>query len=209
MADDTHKQFQIDNSCEFVTNVPHASHMGGVWERQIRTVRNVLQGILKEHGSRLDSSSLRTLLYEAASIVNSRPLGDMLDETKEVLTPNMLLTMKSDVMLPPPGNIEENDVYSRKRWLKVQALSNLFWRRWKNEYMANLQKRQKWVKPRRNIQIDDVVLVKDDTVPRCEWPLGKVTEITETKDGLVRSAKIELSDKKVVCRPIHQLVYLC
>ena len=32
-------------------NVPAASHMGGVWERQIRTVRNVLSAILERNGA--------------------------------------------------------------------------------------------------------------------------------------------------------------
>ena len=36
------------NNCDwfsFKMNVPSASHMGGVWERQIRSARNVLLGI--------------------------------------------------------------------------------------------------------------------------------------------------------------------
>ena len=35
-------------------NPPGATHMGGVWERQIRTVRRILSTILREHGNRLD-----------------------------------------------------------------------------------------------------------------------------------------------------------
>lgn len=34
--------------CEFVMNTPSASHMGGVWERQIRTIRSVLTSILDQ-----------------------------------------------------------------------------------------------------------------------------------------------------------------
>ena len=60
---------------EFKMNVPHASHMGGVWERQIRTVRNVLSVLLDQHGSQLDDESLRTFMTEAESIVNGRPLA--------------------------------------------------------------------------------------------------------------------------------------
>jgi hypothetical protein len=36
--------------------------MGGVWERLIRSVKGVLEGILLESHSRLDSSSARTVL---------------------------------------------------------------------------------------------------------------------------------------------------
>ena len=48
--------------------------MGGVWERQIRTVRSVLTGLLQHHASQLDDESLRTLMIEVQAIVNSRPI---------------------------------------------------------------------------------------------------------------------------------------
>ena len=59
---------------EFKMNVPHASHMGGVWERQIRTVRSVLSPLLDNHESQLDDETLRTLMVKTEAIVNSRPL---------------------------------------------------------------------------------------------------------------------------------------
>ncbi|XP_064644719.1 uncharacterized protein LOC135498392 [Lineus longissimus] len=43
-------------------NVPHASHMGGSWERMIGTARNVLSALLMNHGQQLDDELLRTLL---------------------------------------------------------------------------------------------------------------------------------------------------
>ena len=55
-------------------NTPSASHMGGVWERQIRTVKSVLMSLIKSSPRVLDSETLRTFLVEAESIVNSRPL---------------------------------------------------------------------------------------------------------------------------------------
>lgn len=63
-----------EKQCEFVFNAPSASHAGGVWERQIRTVKNVLNATLMQGAGRLDDASLRTLFYEAMAIVNSRPL---------------------------------------------------------------------------------------------------------------------------------------
>lgn len=38
--------FLSKKQCEFVFNAPSASHTGGVWERQIKNVRNILNGIL-------------------------------------------------------------------------------------------------------------------------------------------------------------------
>ena len=79
--------------------------MGGVWERQIRSVRNIISTLLSQLGTQLDDESLRTFMCEAAGIVNSRPLtpGSLNDPlSDEPLTPNHLLTMKSKIVLPPP-----------------------------------------------------------------------------------------------------------
>lgn len=83
--------FLAEKQCEFVFNAPTTSHSGGVWERQIRTVRNILNAILLLCPGRLDDSSLRTVFYMAMSIVNSRPLTvSEIDNTDslEPLTPN-------------------------------------------------------------------------------------------------------------------------
>ena len=62
-------------------------------------------------------------MIEAEAIVNSRPLttDDLTDpDSQDVLTPNHLLTMKSSIILVPPGNFQRADVYSKKRWLRVE-----------------------------------------------------------------------------------------
>ena len=127
---------------DFKFNTPKASHMGGVWERQIRTVRNVLNAILHKNGYQLNEESLRTFMCEAESIVNSRPLTvDNLSspDCPEPLTPNHLLTMKSKIVLPPPGVFQTADMYLRKHWKRVQHLSNEFWTRWRKEFLHALQ----------------------------------------------------------------------
>ena len=48
--------------------------MGFVWERQIRSARNILSSLMKTHGASLDEESLNTLFVEVEGIVNSRPL---------------------------------------------------------------------------------------------------------------------------------------
>jgi hypothetical protein len=115
------QKFLFEKNCdwiEFKMNVPSASHMGGVWERQIRTVRNVLATLLDNAGTQLDDESLRTLMCEAETIVNCRPLTiDNVGspDSLELLTPNHLLTMKSKVILPPPGEFQRADVYLKRR----------------------------------------------------------------------------------------------
>jgi len=59
---------------KWIKNPPAASHMGGIWERQIRSARRILSGLLKTHAASLNDESLRTLMIETEAIVNSRPL---------------------------------------------------------------------------------------------------------------------------------------
>ena len=217
------QSFMADRQCEFVMNTPHSSHAGGVWERQIRTARSILCSLMQEAKGRLDTSSFRTFLYEVMYIINSRPLTTETSSdplSLEPLTPNHVLTMKSNIAYPPPGNFVKEDVYLRKRWRRVQYLSEQFWSRWRKEYLQNLNKRQKWCTPRRNIKLGDIVLVHDKESPRNKWPLAMIIEVIEGSDGLVRRARVRMGTSKldgrgkrtsspsVLERPIQELVLL-
>ena len=185
------QQFLLKRECdlfEFKLNTPTASHAGGVCERMIRTVRSVLDGLLEQHGTQLDEESLRTLLCDVECIVNSRPIAGTNTPEEEPLTPNHLLTMKTRVLMPPPGEFQRNDIYLVKRWRRVQYLTNCFWERWRKSYLMSLQERQKWNKPRRNIQVGDIVLKKDQSIARNHW---------KTEDGLVRKVKVVVGDAKL------------
>ncbi|XP_037394566.1 uncharacterized protein LOC119263501 [Pygocentrus nattereri] len=215
--------YLADNQCDFQMNTPHSSHTGGVWERQIRTVRSVLSTVLADSAGRLDDTSLRTFFYEAMSIVNNRPLtvDNISDPTSlEPLTPNHLITMKSSVPLSPPGRFIREDLYAKKRWRRVQYLSEQFWHRWRKEYLSNIALRQQWHAPRRNVAVGDIVILKEEDVPRNEWKLAKVVEALEDDDGLVRKVTVQIGERKlekkgerlnqpsIVQRPIQKLVVL-
>ena len=124
---------------EWIFNPPAASHMGGVWERQIRSVRKILAGILHENGEQLDDESFRTMLCEVEAIVNSRPLTFPSTDLNDLnpISPSNILTMKTKIILPPPGVFQREDLYARRRWRRVQYLANLFWTRWKKEYLVS------------------------------------------------------------------------
>ena len=186
-------QFLLKEGCDYShyevkLNAPSASHTGGAWERQIRSVRRILGPLMHQAGSQLDDESLRTFMCEAAAIVNSRPLTvDNLNDPTSLapLTPNHLLTMKTRIILPPPGRFQHTDVYSRKRWRRVQYLTNEFWTRWRNEFIQNLQQRQKWIRPQANLHIGDIVIVKDDNLPRNQWLLARIVEVFPGSSSLL------------------------
>ena len=90
-----------------------------------------------------------------------------------------------------------------------------FWRRWMEEYL-NLIERLKWMTPRRNLAVNDLVLVVDPATPRGEWPIGRV-EIRPALDGVARSGTATWSgqkwpEKDTICkytvRPVVKLFLL-
>ena len=213
------RQFMLQNDADiqFVFNPPSASHFGGVFERQIGAIRRVFEGILQEFGSSLNAESLTTFLYEATAIVNARPLAcvNINDETLEPLTPNHLLTGKARIVVSPPGTFVKDDMYLIKHWRRVQYLANLFWTRWRSEYLSKYHQRSKWTTTTPNFQPGDIVLVIDDALPRSKWKMGRLVSVNISEDSNVRSARVKIvssTENKLssteLDRPIHKLIRL-
>ncbi len=104
----------------------------------IGAARPIIEGILCEHGSYLDDKGLMTVMSEAASVINSRPLNvnNISDpQSLEPVTPNHLIIMKSKIIPHPLAaeNAESCDLYASKQWRRVQYMINLFWSQWKRE----------------------------------------------------------------------------
>ena len=74
MDDEKIKAELLKENIDWIRNPATASNFGGVWKRQIRSVRNIMAALMKQHGHSLNDESLRTLLCEAEAVVNSRPL---------------------------------------------------------------------------------------------------------------------------------------
>ena len=123
-------------------NPPASSHMEGVWERQIRSTRNIMLSLLNTNGKSLKDESLRTLLAKTKSVLNFRPLTlDTLGnvQTEPPLCPSNILTMKSKVFLPPAADFN----------CCIQHVANEFWVRWRKLFLWTLPTRSKWKKMRK------------------------------------------------------------
>ena len=195
-------------------NPPHASHFGGVWERQIGTIRRVLDSMFAELGkTQLTHELLITLMAEVTGIVNARPFDAVHSDVDDPqpLSPAMLVTMKTRPLGPPPGTFLPVDLYAVRRWRRVQFLADQFWVRWRREYLQSLQPRKKWNQPQRNLTEGDVVLMKEHGEYRNDWPMGRITEAIKSEDGIVRKASVTImrdGKKKIMLRPIKELVLL-
>lgn len=155
----------------------------------IGVTRHVLEAVLADVPSRhLTHKVLTTLMAEVSAIVNARPLVPVSSnpEAPEILTPATLLTQKSQQLKQPVGEI--------KQWKRVQHLANVFWSRWRKEYLPTLQPRRKWQDKSRNLQEGDLVLLCSKDAPRNDWPLARVTKAQPDRDGKVR--KVDLITAK-------------
>ena len=189
-VEDEHvKKYLYDTGTVWVFNTPHSSHMGGVWERLIGVARRILDSMLLDV-SNLTHEILVTLMAEISAIVNSRPLVPVSydEEFQEILCPATLLTHKFDLD-QHQIQLDVKDMY-RSQWKRVQHLADTFWLKWKREYLQTLQPRKKWLNEKNNLQIGDVVLMRDNDVGRTSWPIVKVERVFPSDDGFVRKCEV-------------------
>ncbi|VDI10320.1 Hypothetical predicted protein [Mytilus galloprovincialis] len=69
------------------------------------------------------------------------------------------------------------------------------------------QQRSKWQREERDVEIDDIVLVADERIQRGQWPLGRIVEVTRSRDGHIRSCVVKTSQSHIL-RPINKLCLL-
>jgi len=195
-------------------NPPHASHMGGAWERLIGIARRILDSmLLNSHGQKLTHEVLCTFMCEVCAVMNSRPIAPLSadPENPEVISPAMLLTQKTEGLQPLTTSMDMKDLY-RSQWRYVQLLSNTFWKRWRNGYLQTLQTRCKWTEERPNVKVGDVVLLKDTEVHRNQWPLGIVTRtFPSDSDNNVRTVELRVTRGEKTAtyvRPVTEMVLL-
>ncbi len=182
-------------SCTWVFNPPPASHMGGAWERMIGIARRILDCMLLEQKrSHLWHEVLTTLMAEVTAIMNARPLIPVSSDPESllILTPAMLLTCETGSAPPPPSGSFEETHLIREGWKQVQGLADMFWNRWKREYLKTLQLRHKWQGKRPNLQEGDIVLLKANQAKRYQWPTGLITKTFPGEDGLVQKVQVKI-----------------
>lgn len=208
------KQYLYNDGTVWKFNSPHASQMGGVWERLIGVTRRILDSVLLDHGKvGLTHEVLVIFLPETSAIINSPPLSGVSSDPDLpfILTPNMLLTQKTDSMHERISCETDSKDLLRVQWKRAQHLATIFWDKWKKEYIHTLQNRRKWHRTERNVQVNDVILLKDKDVHRNDWPLGIVTKVFPGEDDQVRKEEVKVSRNGRVSsyiRPVTEIVVL-
>ncbi|XP_052087654.1 uncharacterized protein LOC127724660 [Mytilus californianus] len=151
--------------------------------------------------------------FSCRAIMNARPLVPISSDPNSpfILSPNTLLTQKVSENIEDFSHLNTHDVYTNQ-WKFVQVLADKFWTRWRQEYLQSLQTRRKWQHIKQNIQVGDLVLLKDNELHRNNWPIGLVERVFPGRDNLIRKVQLRVvRDKqhRVYVRPISQIVLLC
>lgn len=187
-------------------NPPASPHMGGSWERLVRSIKTILYKIMPSRSP--CDELLSSMLIEVENIVNSRPLVyvPVDEDTDEALTPNHFLVGSSSGM-KPMSVCSDNDILLKKSWLTSQQYANIFWKKWLTEYLPSLTCRTKWYDRTKPLCQGDLVIIVDPSLPRNVWLRGKVLETRLAEDGQVRSAKV-LTQCGILERPAAKLAIL-
>lgn len=185
---------------------PYSPHFGGLWEAAVKSTKRHLRRTIGEQ--QLTFEELSTLLCQVEACLNSRPLAALSDDPNDpsFLTPNHLINANSLCAVPEPGDEITYDA-GRRRWNLISRLLEGFWKRWRTEYLSQLQTLPKWQKARENLAVGAIVLLKDDLAPPTKWPLGRVVEVHRGSDGRVRVAVVKTATRTTT-RAIQRLVPL-
>ncbi|XP_058987780.1 uncharacterized protein LOC131806914 isoform X1 [Musca domestica] len=181
---------------------PAAPHVGGIWEAAVKSMKYHLKRIIGD--TKLTYEELSTVLSQIEAVLNSRPLHELGSGTEyiDTLTPGHFLIGRP--MLESPATIDEGNLGCLNRWKLLQRIKSHFWSRWKEEYLTTLQNRMKWKKQNNNVEIGNVVILKNEETHAARWPLAKVVEVHPGKDGVVRIVTVKTQDG-VIKRPINKL----
>lgn len=188
-------------------NPPSAPHMGGSWERMVRSVKKAMEAIA-EYPRHPSDEVLETVVLEAEAIVNSRPLTyvPLDDDQQEALTPNHFLIYGSSCVAQSRTSLVNEGIVLRDSWKLAQYLADEFWKRWVREYLPTLTRRTKWFEPVKPLEPGDLVIAVDEN-KRNGWIRGRVVDVLRGKDGQVRSAVVRTAEG-MLKRPVVKLALL-
>ena len=134
--------------------------------------RRILDCMILKDGNRISHESIVAFMAEVCAVINSIPLINCSSDPDqpEILSPNILLTHKHSLDEPTmPVQFSVKDII-RSQWKLVQGLADEFWSKWTKEYMRTLQTRSKWENPTKDLNVGDVVLMRNRDSHRSQWP---------------------------------------
>lgn len=119
------------------------------------------------------------------------------------ITPAHFLNIASTIPVPDE-DMSDYKTSHVSRWQLVQKISQNFWNKWKNEYLYQLQTRAKWITKKPEIELRDLVLLKNDKLPSQNWQMGRIIQKHPGTDVITRVVSIKTT-KNVLKRGITEI----
>ena len=140
---------------------PRAPHFGGFHESLVKSTKKILYRALNGEKSvhKFPSpETLQTLLFEVASMLNTRPLGYVSSDPKDFrpLRPHDFLNRPPVASSAP---VDYQDALPSERYRYVKKMANIFWDMWRKMYIQSLMERKQWKRPQTNLEVGDLVLL--------------------------------------------------
>ncbi|XP_053682608.1 uncharacterized protein LOC128733054 [Sabethes cyaneus] len=171
---------------------PRSPNFGGLWEAAVKVAKKQL---IRQLGTAtLSYEELTTVLTAVEGCMNSRPLTPLSEDPNDLsaLTPAHFLVKNMIRPLPEP-DIRNVPMNRLSQYQRVQAYSQRFWYRWRNEYLKQLQTQYSINPDRYTLDVGSVVILKDDSFPPARWPLARVLAIHPVPDNITRVATLRTS----------------
>lgn len=176
----------LKRNIDWKFNPPAAPHFGGIWESNVKCVKNHLKRVIGQQI--LTYEEFNTFLIQIEALLNSRPLCVLTNDPKSptALTPAHFLTFGPTLDSLPAEDLSNVNINRLNRYQLIDSLLQGFWKRWSVEYLQTLQSRTRWQKPSIPITTGKIVILKKENSAPLEWPLGVIDRIYTGKDGITR-----------------------
>ena len=140
-----------------------------------------------------------------ANLVNQRPIGRIPNDPDDgsYVCPNDMLLGRATSHVPQ-GPFKETK-NPRQRVEFVQKIVDSFWKRWTRDVFPSLIPRKKWNTEKRNVQVDDFVIVQTPNAIRGNWNIGRIVNVYPGQDGKVRNVRVKTGTGEYD-RPVTKIV---
>ncbi|XP_041981462.1 uncharacterized protein LOC121734894 [Aricia agestis] len=178
---------------EFSFIPPYSPHFGGLWEAGVKSCKYHLRRVVG--GAHLTFEELTTVLTQIEAVLNSRPLAPLSSDPADYspLSPGHFLIGRPLTAPVCEEDLTQEPIHRLTRYQRVEQLRQHFWTRWAKEYVSELQTRTKWRQNSAELSPDQLVLIKDSSLPPLKWQLGRVVRTINGSDGIARVADIRTS----------------
>jgi len=183
----------------------YAPSFGGLYEAVMKSFKYFTKRM--QEVQNLSYEQFETILLKIEFYLNCRPLYALnhADIGNYCLTPFHFIIMRAGSI--HPIELINEKIPLTKKWVQLVSLQKLFWKKFISEYLYTLQKKNKWLRKDKPIQLNDIVLVKMLQESPADYKLAKVIKLYPDHNNDVRKVDIQYGNKTIYNHAVNQLIH--